>query len=93
MSTLTIQSTTQEVNTWLNRSAIHCVMATTKNPAKSVGKRVTVHYWLDTDELELKFISGTYGDVIVYDREVIPNGTIADAQAFARLHLLSEVAQ
>jgi hypothetical protein len=68
-------------------------MSLAKNPHSAVGKRVTVHYWLDTDELELKFITGTYSDVVVIDREVIPNGTIADAQAFARLHLLSEVAQ
>ena len=89
-STPTINMTVQEVNRWLGRSAIHCVMSLAKSPAKATGKRVAVYYWLDTDELELKFISGTFADVVVYDREVIANGTIEDAQAFARFHLLGE---
>lgn len=90
MNARTIQMTVQEVNSWLARSAIHCTMSLSKDPARATGKRVDVKFWLDTDELELRFISGTFGDVIVYDREVIANGTIEDAQAFARFHLLGE---
>jgi hypothetical protein len=86
----TIHTTMPGYETWLSRPAIHCTMSLAKNPHASVGKRVTVFYWLDTDELELKFITGTYADVVIFDREVIPNGTIKDAQAFARLHLLGE---
>lgn len=93
MNAQTIQMTTQEVNKWLTRSAIHCTMSLAKDPARATGKRVDVKFWLDTEELELRFITGTFADVVVLDREVIPNGTIADAQAFARFHLLGEGAK
>ena len=88
--TPTIQMTTQEANTWLGRPAIHCTMSLTKDPERTKGYRVTSHYWLDTNELELKFIIGTFAETVVIDREVILNGTIADAQDFARFHLLGE---
>jgi hypothetical protein len=65
-------------------------MSLAKDPARATGKRVDVKFWLDTEELELRFITGTFGDVVVLDHEVVPNGTIADAQAFARFYLLGE---
>lgn len=88
----TIHSTTHMVNRWVGRSAVSCIMSLAKNPAKATGERVDVKYWLDTQELELRFITGTYADVVVIDRVVIPKGTVMDAEAFARFHLLDEEA-
>lgn len=90
MNARTIHMTTQEVNSWLGRSAVHCTMSLAKDPARATGKRVDVKFWLDTDELELRFITGTFADVVVLAREVIPNGNILDAQDFALLHLLGK---
>jgi hypothetical protein len=91
--TPTIQTSNLGMNTWLGGQAVHHIISTAKNPARATGKRVDVRFWVATNELELRYITGTFGDVVVHAREVIPNGTIEDAEAFARLHLLGEVSK
>lgn len=88
--TPTIHTSTQEVRSYLGRSAIDCTISLAKNPDRATGKRVDVKFWLDTNELELRLITGTFADVVVIEREVVPNGTITDAQDFARFYLLGE---
>jgi hypothetical protein len=88
--TPTINMTVQDTVKYLGRPAILCTMSLTKSPKLSKGKRVVSRFWLDTIELELRFITGIYPNVVEFDRKVIANGNILDAQDFARLHLLGE---
>ena len=88
--TPTIQMTVHDTIPYLGRPAICCTMSLSKDPSRTKGKRVESRYWIDTNELELRFITGTFADVVEFAREVIWFGTVQDAQDFARLHLLGE---
>jgi hypothetical protein len=87
-TTPTIQTSVLEGVTYLDRPAMTYTMSLAKYPGLATGKRVVVREWLDTNELELRFITGTFSDVVEFASEVIPYGTVVDAQNFARLHLL-----
>lgn len=85
--TKTIHSSVQLNTTYLNRPAVTRIMSLTQRPEVAKGERVVSILWLDTNELELRHITGVYGDVVVFAEELIPNGTVADADEFASRYL------
>jgi hypothetical protein len=85
-----IHSSVQLATTYLGRPAITQVRSLVQKPEDAECERIVSIYWIDTNELQLRHISGTYGDVVVFAEEVIPNGTVAHAEKFACQHLTTK---